>query len=261
MESGLQKGDPKRGTLSRTVAVLRAFTDLKPYWGVRELAREIRTDPTTVHRILRGLTAEGFLQYEAPRRAYVVGAELYRMSARVQHAFSLTEVALPVMKGLVAECHETVSVGLYDPQRQTYSVVAHIQSENPIRHVPRMGYAWPMYAGAPAQSVLAFLDPGVIESLLARPITAFTPRTVTDPEVLQKLLSEIRRRGYACTRGEAVTGGGAIAAPLWDARGVVGSLVLTMPESRYRRGLEKTMGPRVKSAAMTVSSALGRTRG
>ena len=256
----MEKDQRKRGTLSRTVAVLRAFTDRKPEWGVRELAREIQTDPTTMHRILRGLTLEGFLRYEVPRRTYVVGAELYRMGARVQHTFSLTELALPIMKDLVAEYHETVSVGIYDPQRQTYSVVARVQSENPVRHIPRLGYPWPLHAGAPAQAALAFLDASVIESVLGKPLARFTSRTLTDPAALGNLLSEIRKRGYACSRGEAVTGGVAIAAPLWDSRGVVGSLVLTMPDGRFRRGLEKKIGPKVKEAAMAVSSALGRTR-
>lgn len=256
----MEKNERRRGTLARVVDVLRAFTDSKPEWGVRELARTIRTDPTTAHRILRGLTGEGFLQYEASRRAYVVGTELYRMSARVQHTFSLTELALPIMKGLVAECHETVSVGIYDPQRHTYSVVAHVQSDNPIRHIPRLGYPWPLHAGAPAQSVLAFLDASVIETVLDKPLSGFTPLTLTDPAALRKLLSEIRGRGYACSRGEAVTGGVAIAAPLWDTRGVVGSLVLTMPAGRFRKGLEKKIGPKVKAAALEVSSALGKTR-
>lgn len=257
----MEKDDKKQGTLARTVAVLRAFTDLKPEWGVRELAREIRTHPTTIHRILRGLTLEGFLKYEAPRRAYVVGAELYRIGARLQHTFSLTELALPIMKGLVAEYHETASVGIYDPQRRTYSVVAEVQSESPIRHVPRLGYPWPLHAGAPAQAVLAFLDPSVMEAVVAEPLAQFTPRTITDPAALGKLLAEIRRRGYACSRGEAVPGGVAIAGPLWDASGVVGSLVLTMPDHRFTKGMEKVIGPKVQAAAMVISSALGRTRG
>jgi len=240
--------------------VLRAFTDLKPEWGVRELARELGTHPTTVHRVLRGLTAEGFLQYEVSHRTYVIGTELYRMGARVQHTFSLTEAALPIMKGLVAECHETVSVGIYDPQRLTYSVVAQAQSESPIRHVPRLGHPWPLHAGAPAQAVLAFLDPAVIESVICEPLAGFTPSTITDPAALRKLLSEIRRRGYACSRGQAVAGGVAIAAPLWDARGAIGSLVLTMPDGRFENRLEKIIGPKVQAAAMLLSSALGRTR-
>jgi DNA-binding IclR family transcriptional regulator len=256
----MQKEAKKQGTLRRTVAVLRAFTDGKPEWGVRELAREIGTHPTTVHRILRGLTAEGFLRHEKLRRTYVVGAELYRMSARIQHTFSLTDLALPIMKTLVAECHETVSAGIYDPQSQTYSIAAEVQSDNPIRHVPRMGYPWPLHAGAPALAVLAFLDPTVIESVMAKELVAFTPRTVTDPVALRKLLSEIRRHGYACSQGQAVTGGTAIAAPLLDARGVVGSLVLTMPAGRFRKGLEKRIGPKVQAAAMVISSGLGRTR-
>ncbi|MBI2821863.1 MAG: IclR family transcriptional regulator [Acidobacteria bacterium] len=256
----MEERESKHGTLRRAVAVLRAFVDLKPEWGVRELAREIRTHPATVHRILRGLTAEGFLRHEVSQRTYVAGAELYRMGAKLQHMFSLPKFALPIMKDLVAEFQETVSIGICDPQRLTYSVVAQAQSENPIRHIPRLGYPWPLHAGAPAQAVLAFLHPTVIESVVDKPLVRFTPRTITDPTALRKVLSEIRRRGYACSRGEAVTGGVAIAAPLWDTHGAVGSLVLTMPEGRFRKGLEKIIGPKVQAAAMLLSSALGSTR-
>jgi DNA-binding IclR family transcriptional regulator len=251
--------DRGSAVLRRALCVLRAFTDGKPNWGVRELAREIGVHPATVNRALRALTDEGFLQHESSRRSYSVGPELYRMSARIQYILPM-RAALTVMEGLVAESGETASLGVYDPQRLTYSIVAQIQSENPIRHVARQGYAWPLHAGAPPQAVLAFLGSDVIDAILSRPLAQFTPRTTTDPVAMRKLLSRIRKLGYAHSRGQAVTGGVAIAAPVWDARGIWGSLVLTMPESRCRNGAEKTIGPKVQTAAGQLSSALGGSR-
>ena len=246
--------------LSRGLRVLRAFTDLKPEWGVRELGRELRMDPATVHRILKTLKTEGFLQYEPSRRIYTIGTEFYRISAIVQQTSPVIQSALQIMAELVTECEETVSLGMYDAQALACTIIRQVQTTKSIRHVSREGFGWPLHAGAGAHAILAFLDREVVETVLSRPLAQFTKYTPRDPATIRKSLLKVRRLGYSLSNEECTIGGVGIGAPVWNANGVFGALVVVMPKSRYRAGVEKWIGPRVAAAASRLSSALGGRR-
>lgn len=251
------KGPP---VLSRGLTVLRAFTDIKTEWGVRELGRELRMDPATVHRILKTLQAEGFLQYEASRRLYTIGTEIYRISAIVQQTSPVIQSALRIMADLVADCEETVSLGIYDAHSMAFTVIRQVQTTKSIRHVSREGYGWPLHAGAGAHAVLAFSSPEVVEAVLAKPLAQFTRHTPCDPSAIRRSLVKVRSVGYSLSNQECTIGGVGVGAPVWNANGIFGALVVVMPKSRYKSGVEKSIGPKVAAAAARLSTALGGKR-
>jgi DNA-binding IclR family transcriptional regulator len=246
--------------LKRGLQVLRAFTEIKPEWGVRELAKEMQVPTTVVYRLLRTLTLEGFLQYDKSHRNYRLGLELYRIGAIVQQNLPLTSIALPIMKELAQWSNETVLLGLFDPERMAMSFIAQVESKNAIRYVVKLGGLESIHSGASGRAILAYLEPRIIESVLSGSLQAVTDRTLTDPEEIRQSLHKIRKSGYAWSRGERIVGAVGIAAPVWDFRSVAGSLCVTMPESRYKSGIEKTLGPKVQVAASRLSIAIGGKR-
>ena len=55
--------DPYPGaqTVSRAVALLKAFTDAQPEWSTSDLARAAGLNKTTTYRLLKALESEGML--------------------------------------------------------------------------------------------------------------------------------------------------------------------------------------------------------
>jgi DNA-binding IclR family transcriptional regulator len=246
--------------LKRGLKVLRAFTELKPEWGVRELATEMQMPTTVVYRILRTFAMEGFLRYDKSRRNYRLGLELYRIGAIVHQNSPLTSIALPIMRELAQWSDETVLLGLYDPERVAMSFVAQVESDNPIRYVIKLGGLGHIHSGASGRAILAYLEPKVIDSVLSGPLEKVTDRTLTNPDEIRQVLKTIRKTGYAFSRGERIVGAFGVAAPVWDLNSVIGSLCATMPESRYKSGVEKIVGPKVQVAASRLSIAIGGKR-
>jgi DNA-binding IclR family transcriptional regulator len=79
----------------------------------------------------------------------------------------------------------------------------------------------PINAGAAGKLLFAFETPEGQADWLARPLAAFTARTVTTPGRLKAEAARIRRQGFAQDRGESAPSIYAYAAPVRDRGGRV----------------------------------------
>ena len=83
---------------------------------------------------------------------------------------------------------------------------------------PGLGELAPAHCTAGGK-VLLSERPRWRESLLSRPLAAYTARTITDSSVLEAQAAAARARGYASEDGEYHDGVRAVAAPVRDAAG------------------------------------------
>ena len=77
----------------------------------------------------------------------------------------------------------------------------------------------PIHAAASGKALLAFSDPTVIDRVIGAGLPAFTPHTITSPEVLRQKLTTIRLTQVATSRNEFKCGTAAIAMPIFYGRG------------------------------------------
>ena len=93
--------------------------------------------------------------------------------------------------------------------------------------------AIPWYACALGQAIVAGLDPGAQEALLAVPAQRLTGLTVTDADRLRQMLAMTRRRGYAIEAHAATLGDAGMAAPVFDSSGrPIGAIGIVGPAER-----------------------------
>jgi IclR family transcriptional regulator, KDG regulon repressor len=98
----------------------------------------------------------------------------------------------------------------------------------------------------------------VAERVLAGPLAARTPRTVTDPRRIRTILADVRDKGYAVTRAENHPEMAGIAAPVRDHTGtVVAACGLGIPAFRMDRALTERAIPPVLRASADISRQLG----
>ena len=76
--------DKSSNTVSKAFAVLRCFIDGQEEWGVRELAAVIRQPTSSVHRLLKILRREGYLEFDPAVQRYRVGLELVRVASVIR---------------------------------------------------------------------------------------------------------------------------------------------------------------------------------
>jgi DNA-binding IclR family transcriptional regulator len=258
----LRSTPPKRDALGKALQVLWAFVDTEgneKERGVRDLALKLNLLPATVYRTLASLQRYGLVQQNPESGKYRIGAELYRLALLVSSRFSFRDVALPVMRDLVAKCKETAFLTSYDPSRREMMFVAAVHSNHPLRYIVPMNEWVPIHAGATGLGIMAFLSEEegaiIVAQTKLRPLT---PQTITDRSVLYEELARIRAQGYAISRGQRNIGAVSIAAPLWDPRGMVaGDLAVSMPETRFESGMEQWLARLVLDHAARIMEMTG----
>jgi DNA-binding IclR family transcriptional regulator len=226
-------------------------------WPLGEVAAGVGMHPATVHRVLGQLVDDGLARQDASG-AYGLGLEFLRLAWLVSGRESLRDVAEPELRALTADTGETSWLGLYEPSRREMLFAASVESPQPIRQVRPVNEWRPVHGGASGRALLAFLPDAEREAVLAGPLDAVTPNTVTDADALRRQLDEVRSRGYAVTRGERVLGGVGIAAPILAGDGrLLGVIGIGLPEQRYAAAGEARLAARVISAAEAIARAAG----
>lgn len=251
-----------RDPVARAFAVLLWMVDATgAAWGLREIAAGVAMHPSTLHRVLAHLQEGGFIQQDPETGRYSLGLGFLRLAWKAADHHSVREAALPGLKELVETTGETALLALYDPSRQEMMLAATVDSPHPIRHIRQIAEWLPITAGATGLAILAFLPEEGQRAILARPLPAITPQTITDRATLAQALIQIRQQGYALTHGERTPGAAGIGAPITGPAGrVIGSVGITLPEQRFRledagQQAEGVIAAARKIAAQLVGSA------
>lgn len=233
-----------------------------PHLGVRELAKALDMQPSTVSRLLSALHAERFVQRDPKTGGYSPHLELMRLGLLISQKLDVRKVARPHMDAIVAACDESVFLGVYDPATQQMLRVESVQSSNPLRYVVELDKWTEVYQGASGLGIVAFLAPDERESILEladQNATGDKPwlrRTELEP-----LLETFREQGYAITHGRRKEGAVGVSAPIFDAGGgVVGDVILTIPNVRFESEREPEYASLVIEAADAITADIGGVR-
>ena len=241
--------------LDRSIALLRQIAESDQPLNANELAQLCDLNRTTAWRILVTLEQHGFVERDPFTQRYTISLELGRLAASADSG-RLLRSARTVLQELANETGEQVSLGVPHPFGFTY--IDHVQplSRN---QVPKwLGPSGPLHASASGKVFLAFLPPEERITLLAEPLEAFTPRTLTDPAKLQAQLASVKGDGFAISYGEHDALTSAVCAPVTDSSGRLVAIVdLWGPSQRLSQKRLKEIGPAVCRAADEIAKRSG----
>jgi len=259
-------GDPDAGqgkagvqAIDRAVAILQCFDARRPTLGISEISRATGLSTTTTHRLLAAMSSNRLVRRTSDRR-YGLGPMLVQLARSGALPTTLRDTALPFMTALRDEVDETVGLHELLPTGERVVVDQQESRQELRRTYTDIGVPLELPHGAPGKAILSMLPVDQQESWLSRPITALTPKTVTDPDALRAELAEARSRGWAGSNAERTSGIRAVAAPIFDHTGqVVGALGLSVPEVRMGDTRADELGQKAKETAWRISEALGAT--
>lgn len=217
-ESGESGYRERNSTADRALVVLQMFSDDRLVLSGAEISQGLGVARSTAYRYLQSLLAAGFLEDGAG--GFRLGPRVLELARLARKGMGVSEIALPVMRRLAEESHETVLL-----TRRSGDVVVCldlIRSDRAVQISYDRGHVLPINAGAAAEVLVAWESPDTVRAILSRTKPdRFTDKTLTDPDDFLARLEAIRERGVAISRGELdqdVTG---IAAPIFGANGSV----------------------------------------
>ena len=209
---------------------------------------------TTVARLLRTLLAEDLLRREGPY--YGIGLRVTAWAHAASAGSDLLACAEPLISELRDSSGETA--GLYISQGANRVCVLLKESGQPIAYRSMPGQVRPMHAGAAGRIFMAF-DPAARQAVLDAGLTACTGKTITDPEVLDAQLEQVRRQGWAFVGGEREVGLNTVAAPVVDPGGhPVAAVAISGPSFRMARPQTSRLAGLVTGCAEEISQAIAK---
>jgi DNA-binding IclR family transcriptional regulator len=226
--------------------------------GVTDLGRGLGVHKATASRLAATLAAGGLIERDPATDRYRLGFGLIRLVGAAMASIDLVRMAHPLLEELAERTHETVNIGVLSGNGVVY--VDQVSSAHLVASTNWVGRRTPLHGSSSGKVFLAHMPEPERQQILARPLEALTPRTVTDPARLRRQLEEIRVRGYATIQDELEEGLSAVAAPVRRSDGVVtAALSVSGPSFRVRPIDLPRLGRLTVDAADAVSWRLGYT--
>ncbi len=205
------------GVLDKAVLVLRA-TVAAPI-GLADLCAVTGLPRATAHRLAVGLEVHGLLARDEHGR-WRPGPLLAVLAAGAPDPLLAASAdVLPRLRDCTGE-----SVQVYRPDGVVRICIAVSEPASGLRDTVPLGARLPMTAGSAAKVLAAFGDPGVQRLVLA------------DGRITERMLTEVRRRGWAQSVAEREAGVASVSAPVRDRAGsVIAAVSVSGPIDRIGR--------------------------
>jgi len=220
-------------SLIKGLQILKCFSPEAQQRGVTELAARLNLAKSTVSRIVRSLEMEGFLCRAAGSGKYQLGLVLWGLgNLAFERSRGLVQVARPYLEELVTRTKESAQTVILDGIECVR--LDKIEAPQAVRAYMSVGGRFPAHVSASGQVLLAYQPESTISALIKQGLRAYTPRTITNGDELQRQLRQIRKQGYAVNEGQYRDDVGGFGAPVRDTTGmVIGALGISIPMSRF----------------------------
>lgn len=204
--------------IDRMMDVLAELEQREAGASIRDLVTTLGLPRTTIYRILNTLQLHDMV-HRTESGAYLLGQRLRSLAAHVPAGLGridLAALAQPLIEQLAARLGEGAKLTVLEASDTL--VVAAANGKREYALSVTAGQRLAPHSGAAGKLLLAYLPEAERRDWLARPMAAFTPRTLTDPKKLGAELARIRKLGWSVDKGEGVPSVQAYAAPVHDAR-------------------------------------------
>ena len=244
-----QKSDNVRA-VGRALEILTAFTEDDPEFSVGELLKRVDLSRPTLYRLLYTLQEHGFLVSVGEPQRFRLGPSVARLAHVWKSTLDLSVLAEPVLRRIWEETRETVA--LLVPRGNMRLCVAELPSPQPLNFKRGVGYTERIVLGATGRAILAYMAPTPDQ------LREYLQGTQVDLKDLKAELDLTRKRGYATSRNELISGAVAVAVPFFDRHSqVAGSMGVFGPEVRLGSGRQKEIAKLLLRESAKLSEALG----
>jgi IclR family pca regulon transcriptional regulator len=204
--------------LARGLDVIRAFEPNRPIMTLSEVAAATGLARPTARRMLLTLEELGYIR--VAHGGFALTARVLELGMAYIGSTSIWEIVRPHMERLVSFTGESSSLAQLDGSDIVY--VARVAVSKIITLAVTIGTRFPALQTSLGKVLLADLPPGELERVLAEPSrSGITPLWQPDAEERDRILNEVRMRGWSLTDEHLARGIRSIAAPVRDSTDLV----------------------------------------
>lgn len=244
-------------SVAKALDLLRLFAMGNHELSIPDVCRQLGVSKATAFRLLHTLATRGFVEPVEGTNRYHLGLVLFHLGNIVHNRMELRTAARPFMQTLSEQTGESVVLVILAGHERV--CIEKVEGANIIRPFVLVGVPLPLHAGASGLVLLAHQSEAFVDRVISdKGLPALTERTITDRGRLNECLAQIRKQGYAVSRGDRVPDGAAVSAPVRSAGGeVVAALTVSLPLARLTQDRTPSLVHIVQQAAQGLSANLG----
>ena len=247
---------PQVQVLLKAIHLIQCFTPQEPVQNVSTLCKKLQIPKSSVYRLLCTLQAENYVTSDSNGN-YMLGMALLKPASVVLQSIDFRNIARPHLQKLADELGETIYLSSLNGSEIVY--LDEIQKFKYMTFGSRLGSTTSAFYTAMGRLMLSQLNQEQFEGLLVdHPLVARTPKTITNPQELWKMLSSIAAHGYAFDDEEFETGVCCLAAPLRNLTGdIIAAFGISAPSARLNKDSLHHFLPALLNTAFQISNDLG----
>jgi DNA-binding IclR family transcriptional regulator len=210
-----------------------------------------------VSRILGTLIHKGYVMEGVEPNTFTTGPKLMALGKVFENNQNLVALARPVLRELVLTTGESATFYIREGQERV--VIAREEGTEAIRFSVQVGQRMDLHAGAAGKVLLAYLSETERNIILtSKPLAKRTSATITNPNALIVELKNVKRNGYAISKGERNPDSFSLAAPVFERKDLLlGAISVAGPISRWTPETEIKYLGALTNAAAKLSSQFG----
>ena len=219
--------------ISRAADILRTLGEETGGLSLGQIATRVKLPRSTVQRIVRALSTEGFISTENGSGGIRLGPQIQSLAQAI--VADRKDQLRPMMQKIASETGETVDLAVMDGGRMLF--VDQVVGSQRLRTVSSIGETFPLTTTANGKAALACLD----EAEAARRVIAELQEGKTKGQIATVLseIEAIRNGALAADEDEHTDGISAMGFAILDPNGEIFAVSVPVPSSRFARVRDK----------------------
>jgi DNA-binding IclR family transcriptional regulator len=244
-------------SLERGFAILEQIARNREGIGLAELSKKVGLHNSTTFHLVKTMVSLGYIRQSKETKRYRIGRPLFTLAAGSLDEIELVSLATPILEDLSAATGESGHFAVRSGD--SVVVIAKTSGTGAFQLTDRVGVVRPAHCTALGKVLLAALSPQQLERFIqGQELRSYTPKTITDPDLLRQDIEEVARTGVAFDDGEFSPEVRCVAVAVHDFTAqIVGALGISGPVWRLSIQVLQTKTELVKEAARRLSRDLG----
>jgi IclR family pca regulon transcriptional regulator len=239
------------GSLGKGLAVMEILALHPSGMTLTDMAAKAGMTRAGARRFLLTLVDSGYAVQDD--RLFRLSPRLLTVARTWLQGASLWTYAEPFLRAVATRFNESSSAAVLSGEDIVY--VARIPGRHILSVALHVGTRLPAWCTSMGRVLLADLPPAERRALLASSkIVAHTPKSITDPDELEKEIGRVAQQGFAIIDEELELGLRSIAVPVRDRSGRVAAAInISTQSSRFSPDeMEAQILPSLKDAARSI---------
>jgi DNA-binding IclR family transcriptional regulator len=242
-------------SLAKMLCILQLFSEKEPVWSTAAIIEALETSRSTGYRYIKTLHDAGLLN-SVRNGHYSLGPGIIEMDLKIR----MTDPLLLASEGVLEELVDKIghSALLCTAYHDSVLCIGEARAPQSPENRFSRGQRRPLFQGAVSKVILAYLPHHRLKAIYPRQQAEIQSAGLGSTwKDFRGALSEIKKDGYAVTKGEFNPGVYSVAAPiLTDQKTSLGSVGVAWDENERRDVDIQKAAFAVKHAAATISERM-----